>query len=311
MPLLPLFVDSRHEIRSGWKFVAYSTLLVFLFIVASLATGGLIYLLDPAFLLLARSDIRFLGLNAIVLFIPASVAFFIMARFVDRIPLAAFGITPHDRWLRDLSAGVALAVGMLGITIVGSFLFGKVQMQWNASVMAIPALATTVAVLLISALNEELVFRGYPLQVLLKGIGPWAAILLVSSIWALLHARNEGATVLSTLNTIIAGVFFSRAYMETRSIWLPYGIHIGWNVGTAVVLGVPVSGIETASLLKTQVSGPPSIVGGGYGPEDGLLGTVIFLAGAIVIRRMRIGKVSPQVQTALAAHADKVYIEEV
>ena len=46
-------------------------------------------------------------------------------------------------------------------------------------------------------------------------------------------------------------------------------------------------------------------------PILGLLGTVIFLAGAIVIRRMRIGKVSPQVQTALAAHADKVYIEEV
>ena len=77
------------------------------------------------------------------------------------------------------------------------------------------------------------------------------------------------------------------------------------------MLGVPVSGIETTSLLKTQVSGPASIVGGGYGPEDGLLGTVIFLAGAIVIRRMRIGKVSPQVQAALAAHADKVYIEEV
>ena len=93
MPLLPLFVDSRHEIRSGWKFVAYSTLLVFLFIVASIAIGGLIYLLDPGFLLLARSDIRFLGLNAIVLFIPATVAFLIMARFVDRVPLSAFGIT--------------------------------------------------------------------------------------------------------------------------------------------------------------------------------------------------------------------------
>jgi hypothetical protein len=134
-------------------------------------------------------------------------------------------------------------------------------------------------------------------------------MLLISSIWALLHVGNQGSTVLSTLNTVIAGVFFSRAYMETRSIWLPYGIHIGWNIGTAVLLGVPVSGLGTASVLKTQVTGPAIIVGAGYGPEDGLLGTAIFLAGAIVIRRMKIGKVSPQVQAALSAHADKVYIE--
>ena len=118
MSFRPLFVDSRHEIRSGWKFIAYSTLLVFLFIVASLAIGGLIALLDPTFFLLARSDIRFLGLNAIVLLIPATVAFLIMARFVDRVPLAAFGITPHDRWIRDIGTGVALAAGLLGISVV-------------------------------------------------------------------------------------------------------------------------------------------------------------------------------------------------
>jgi membrane protease YdiL (CAAX protease family) len=307
--LLPLIVDSHYEVRSGWKFLAYSTLLVVLFWATGTAIGTLVVALDPALLLMSRTDIRFLGLNAFVLFVPATVGLFVMARFVDRVPISAFGVTLHERWLRDLGKGAGIAGAMLGLTVVGSFLFGHVQMQWNASVAVIPAIVTTVAVLLVSALNEELVFRGYPLQIFLKGIGPWGATLLISFIWALLHARNDGATLLSTLNTAIAGVFFSRAYMETRSIWLPYGIHIGWNVGTAVLLGVPVPGLETASLLKTQVTGPALLVGGGYGPEDGLLGTVIFLAGAIVIRRMRIGKVSPQVRAALAAHADKVYIE--
>ena len=159
-------------------------------------------------------------------------------------------------------------------------------------------------------MNEELVFRGYPLQIFLKGIGPWGAMLLISSIFGLLHARNPGATALSTLNTILAGMFLCRAYLKTRSLWLPYGIHIGWNAGISIVLGYPVSGIDMPSILKTYVSGSDVLLGGSYGPEGGLLATVLFLAATIVIGRIPIGKVSPQVRATLAAHADKVYIEE-
>src|SRR6185436_17047655 len=155
-----------------------------------------------------------------------------------------------------------------------------------------------VVVLGIAAFNEELVFRGYPFQVLLKGMGPWPAMLLISSIWALLHSDNDGATPLSTVNTVIAGVFLSRAFMGTRSIWLPYGIHIGWNLGIAVVMGVPVSGIDTVSILKTQVQGPEIISGGIYGPENTILGTAVFLIGALVIRRMGIARVSPEIRAA-------------
>jgi hypothetical protein len=165
--------------------------------------------------------------------------------------------------------------------------------------------------LLIAAFNEELVFRGYPLQVLFRGIGPWGAIFLISSIFALLHIRNEGATASSTLNTLIAGVLLCRAYLITRSIWLPFGIHFGWNAGTALILGMPVSGLPTASILKTEVIGNEMVFGSGYGPEDGLLGTAIFLTAAIVISRLGISRVSPEIHSALAQNAEKVYVEEV
>jgi hypothetical protein len=165
-------------------------------------------------------------------------------------------------------------------------------------------------VLAVAALSEELVFRGYPFQVFLKSLGPWGAMLLISLIFGLLHAPNPGATLLSILNTILAGIFLCRAYLKTRSLWLPYGIHVGWNAGLALVLGYPVSGIDTPSILKTSVSGPDWILGGGYGPEGGVLGTVIFLAATIVIGRLPIGRVSPEMRATLSAHADKVYIEE-
>lgn len=310
MSFLNLFLDSEYEVRSGWKFLAYSTLLVVLFIVTGTVLGMVVVSLDPRFALMDRTDMRFLGLNAIVLLIPSVLALLVMARYVDRVPITVFGMTRHEGWIRDFFVGLAIAAGLLCMLLAGSFFFGTVRIGWNASADILPLILVTAAVLLLSAFNEELVFRGYPMQVFLKSLGPWGAMLLISFIWALLHARNEGATISSTLNTVIAGLFLGQAYLATRSIWFPFGIHFGWNAGTAILLGMPVSGTPTASLLKTEVTGPEVLLGGGYGPEDGLLGTAIFLAGVLVIRRLGIARVSPTVQTALSAQAGKVYIEE-
>jgi membrane protease YdiL (CAAX protease family) len=230
-----------------------------------------------------------------------------MARF-DRVSLSALGFVRHEGWIRDIGAGVLVAGAMLMLWLAGAYLFGNVVMEWN-SVADLPAVGFTLAVLMVSALNEELVFRGYPLQVLMKGIGPWPATLLISCLFGLLHARNEGVTALGVANTVLAGVFLSRAYMVTRSLWLPYGFHAGWNIGTAVLLGLPVSGIPTASFFTTEATGPDPWIGGPYGPEGGILVTLIFLAGTLVIGRLRIGRVSPEVHAALATHSDKVYIE--
>jgi membrane protease YdiL (CAAX protease family) len=306
-----LFLDSRYEVRSGWKFVAYSTMLVVFFILTGMIVGPLAVWIDPAFVLMPRSDMRFLALNSVVLLIPSILALYFMSRFVDHVPVRIFGLARHAGWLRDFGKGLLFAAGMLALLMVGSVLLGSVSIQWIASADLIPLVALTVAVLLIAAFNEELVFRGYPLQVLLKGMGPWGAMFLISSIFALLHIRNEGATVSSTLNTLIAGVLLSRAYLVTRSIWLPFGIHFGWNAGTAIVLGMPVSGIPTASVLKTEVIGNEFIFGRGYGPEDGLLGTVVFLAAAAVITRLGVSRISPEIQAALSENAEKVYVEEV
>jgi len=307
--LLPLFVDSQYEVRAGWKFTAYSVVLVGLFIATGVFVPLTVAIVDPSWLLAPRDDVKFLALNAFVLFLPSLGSLLVMSRLVDHVPLSVFGVARHQGWVRDLGKGVLVATGMMALVLAGSFLVGGVHIQWNASASAIPLIGATILVLAIAAFNEELVFRGYPFQVLLKGIGPWPAMLLISFIWALLHSDNDGATPLSTINTVIAGVFLSRAFMATRSIWLPYGIHIGWNIGTAVVVGVPVSGIDTISILKTQIHAPEIISGGVYGPENSILGTAVFLLGAIAIRRIRIGRVSPEIQTALAEHSSKVYIE--
>jgi membrane protease YdiL (CAAX protease family) len=307
--LLPLFVDGRYEVRSGWKFGAYAAIFIVVLLFLNIAVQGVLVVVAPSILLLPRTDVRFLGLNALVLLIPSAISLLVMAR-IDKVRASAFGLSLHQGWFRDILTGIGFAGGLLLFTLVGSFLFGNARVESSGSMSVLPTIGATFLVLAVAALSEELVFRGYPFQVFLKSLGPWGAMLLISLIFGLLHAPNPGATLLSILNTILAGIFLCRAYLKTRSLWLPYGIHVGWNAGLALVLGYPVSGIDTPSILKTSVSGPDWILGGGYGPEGGVLGTVIFLAATIVIGRLPIGRVSPEMRATLSAHADKVYIEE-
>ena len=303
--------DSNHQIRSGWKFLAYSALLVGLFVMTKQLVGGLVLWLYPAIIEIPPGDIRSLGLNAIVLFIPSAGALLMMGSVLDRIPLRAFGIGFHQRWLKDFGVGMGVAAVMVAATVAGSFLLGSARIEWSGSLAGIPVVALTLIVLALSAFNEELVFRGYPLQVLMRGLGPWPpwpSMILISSLFGLLHWRNPGATGLGIVNTVLAGFMLALAYLKTRSVWFPYGIHFAWNAGTSVLMGYPVSGLKTVSFIAIHVDGSSTLLGGGYGPEAGLLGTAVFAGAAIAVYRMGNMQVSPEVGAALAENSGKLYV---
>jgi CAAX protease family protein len=128
--------------------------------------------------------------------------------------------------------------------------------------------------------GEELIFRGYGFQLLLGALGPYATIVPVGVVFALLHNSNPNASWLGLLNTAGFGILFGYAYWRSRDLWLPFGLHIGWNF-TLPLFGVNLSG------LKIKVTGyelswfaGPLWSGGEYGPEASVLtSAVLFLLG--------------------------------
>ena len=52
MSLLPLFVDRRYEVRSGWKFAAYAAIFIVLLLILNIAVGALLMFASPDFPLL-------------------------------------------------------------------------------------------------------------------------------------------------------------------------------------------------------------------------------------------------------------------
>jgi membrane protease YdiL (CAAX protease family) len=274
---MSLFFNAKHELRSGWKFIAY---LVF-FLILLLATRMALSFFDVPL----DNNVVLLAVNGIGLFIPAVGAMWLTVRFLDHRPFAAFGIGLLPRWQRDFLFGLMLAAGMLAVLMAGCYAFGYVSIHWTGGQVSSGFLLATFGVLLISALNEELVFRGFPLQLLIDGMGEWPAIIGMSTLFGAMHLSNPNASILGAVNTIIAGILLSLAYARTRSLWMPYGIHIGWNVGLGFVFGFQLSGIDLASLWTTGIAGSETILGGDYGPEGGLLATFVFATAALIVQR--------------------------
>jgi hypothetical protein len=144
-------------------------------------------------------------------------------------------------------------------------------------------------ILLIAATNEELIFRGYPFQKLVESLGPPGAVAVSSACFGLAHLGNSHHTWISTVNTMLVGIPLSIAYLRTRSLWMPVGVHFTWNYVQGFVFGLPVSGYTfSSSLLKVQVHGAAWLTGSEYGPEGGLLCTMVVVCAGIYFFTARI-----------------------
>jgi len=277
---MDIFLNDAQELRSGWKFAVYAVLFLIIWVASGILIS-MVYVKSN----LPESQLMFLCLNEVALLVPAIAAMLVSVRFVDRRPLQVFGVGFLPRWQRDLGLGLALASLMLTTLVAGCYSFGYVSIHWTGTQARGSTLLATFGLILIAAVSEELVFRGFPLQVLVEGMGQWPAVITMSVIFGAMHLNNPNASLLGWVNTVLAGVLLSVAYIRARSLWLPYGIHVGWNIGLGFVFGFPLSGLDLASLWTTGIAGSDTILGGGYGPEGGLLATFIFASSALFVHR--------------------------
>jgi len=131
--------------------------------------------------------------------------------------------------------------------------------------------------------NEELLSRGYHLQTIASGLNLFWGVVISSAIFGILHLGNPNATWVSAAGIFFAGIYLAYGYIRTKQLWLPIGLHIGWNFYEGVVFGFPVSGLDIYALLRIQVSGPVLWSGGAFGPEAGLIVLPSLIVGGALI----------------------------
>jgi membrane protease YdiL (CAAX protease family) len=280
MGLSRVFINPQGRLRAGWR--------VFLFVVLFLIT-----LFLAGWLLASTVSEPPLAANILVLITATVLSTWLMMRLVEGRPIAEIGLQFRPGTGKQLALGMGVGGAMAGAVAFAQWATGVSVFEPDPAATPVYGIATASALLLVAAANEEILFRGYPFQRLIEGTNVWISVLSLSALFGLVHyANNPHATFLGGLNTVLAGVWLSLAYVRTGGLWLPIGLHFSWN-WTLAAIGLPVSGLDLMS-TPWQVASAPEPVwlhGGLYGPEGGLTGTTALLAGIACLRLVTPGAV--------------------
>jgi membrane protease YdiL (CAAX protease family) len=188
---------------------------------------------------------------------------------------------------REWKLGAALGWGLVVLAVLPMAAAGTLHVQFWTQPRAFGLLLLNLLTLAVSALAEEVAFRGYSYRRLIEAIGPVAATTVMSLLFGLGHVLNPGATGASTLVTILAGVLLSVAWLRTHGLWLGWGLHFAWNASMGILFGLPISGInEFASIVQTRTFGRLWLTGGAYGPEGAGITVIVLLIGIVVLVRV-------------------------
>jgi uncharacterized protein len=197
------------------------------------------------------------------------------------------------RALSELNVRYLLPESVAGFA-AGLALFGAVMaILWTAGVYhpagrgTVKGLVAGFAAALAAGIIEEILFRGLLFRLSSKVVGTWGALLFTACLFGAAHAFNPGATFSSSLAIALeAGLLLGAACAATRHLWLPIGLHIGWNFAEGSIFSMSVSGGATsAGLMQGSLNGPRILTGGQFGPEASIVAVIVCLLAALYFIR--------------------------
>jgi len=202
---------------------------------------------------------------------------FLALRIWEPRPFLDLGLRWSTRSATNLALGMAGGIGTALLVLAVPLVVRVARLESSPSV-SFGTVLWVVSLLLVGSAGEELLFRGFGFQVLLRTFGNYTIILPVAVLFAVLHGANPNSTALGLANTAGFGVLFGYAFLRSRDLWLPIGLHFGWNLALTL-FGVNVSGFTIKLTGYTLAwSAGPLWSGGDYGPEGSILTSAALVA---------------------------------
>jgi len=212
-------------------------------------------------------------------FTAAGIATVLSLRAFERGQFADIGLGWNAASQRNLLIGILGGIGAAMLVLLAPVVFRVAAIhrapgqhfEWGN-------LLFFTLILIFGATGEEMLFRGYGFQVFMSGTGgPFGAILPFAMLFALTHTNNPAFGPLAFVNTFLWGVLLGYAFLNSGDLWLPIGLHFGWN-WVLPILGDNLSGLTmgiTGCMMTWNIGNLWS--GGAYGVEGGLLTTAVIV----------------------------------
>lgn len=204
---------------------------------------------------------------------------------IYKLLIARLGEHPRDD-LRGQGAVRNLVFGLIAGLVIFSLVVGTAALLHVYRIMGQgdtrSLIKAAIGMAIVPAITEEMLFRGILFRWFEEFAGSWFALAFTSTVFGLAHIFNPNATAFSSFAIAIeAGVLLGGAYMLTRSLWFPMGLHAAWNFTQGEIFDVPVSGIDTHGLVQAKLSGPVLLSGGAFGLEASVIALVIATAAGV------------------------------
>ena len=280
-----IFVDPTHlRLRAGWRIaIGFAAMMTTIGILAAAVDAVEIPFVESFLWQLLAA--------------PALIGLAKLLTRIDRRPFDVYGLAwQSGRLALGALFGAALVTLLwlvqlgLGWVEIGDTLRNRYTVPFLAGWIGFALRYAAVAIF------EELFHRGFLITNLAEGLGGprprrGLACLVAAVLFGTLHLTNDGATPLAALNVALLGMLFGLAYVWTRTLSLSISMHFAWNFLLGPGFGLPVSGYTPrVSVVFSEITGPELWTGGEFGPEGGLLATLVLvttLAIASAARRIR------------------------
>lgn len=202
------------------------------------------------------------------------------SQLLRKRPLSEITGKPNLKWVNEIFSGAMIGATLMLFPALLLYLGGWVKWEYNP--VTLQALLTASAAFVSVAVAEEFLFRGFIFQRLTGSAGAVAAQLLIAAYFLLIHLNNPGMhgtiKILASANIFIASLLFGLAFIKTKSLAMPLGIHFMANWVQGTLLGFGVSGNVEAGILKPRfVRAPEWLTGGAFGLEASLVGLIVMV----------------------------------
>ena len=191
---------------------------------------------------------------------------------------------------RELVVGLVLGAAFFATTIgiLAALGLYRIVGRHDLAIIAVPLFGA-----IGTAVIEEIMFRGIVFRIVEGVLGTWIAFVVSSALFGFLHLLNPQATLQGAAAIVFeAGVMLAAAYVLTRRLWLPIGIHAGWNFTQGGIFGISVSGFRSDGLFDGTLTGPDWLSGGTFGAEASIVAVVlgVVLGATLVVMALRRGR---------------------
>ncbi|MFR1075958.1 MAG: CPBP family intramembrane glutamic endopeptidase, partial [Romboutsia timonensis] len=280
---IPIINSSKNKKKLPNFIWAIILSLIFMYggsLMGSLATVPLFLALRNIPLFFNNKDLLSL-LITLFSFAFISLLVFFRVKVIEKRSFSSIGFNKNN-WLKKYSLGFLIGLAMMSIIVLILFPFGYITVEKNPiQPVGISATASVLIILLgwiIQGATEEIVTRGWLLNVLSTKYNIGVGLLISSTLFGLMHLTNPNVNYIAVINIILVGLFYGLYVIKTNDLWAVCGMHSAWNFAQGNIFGFKVSGLDVSvgSLIDLNLVGSDFVTGGIFGPEAGITATFIL-----------------------------------